>query len=183
MIREAFDYEFIPQCVFVKDGTPYYVGWDVLGTNLIQEFMVRYEELAQEGIPYLMPAPSAISIYPQHYLKHIGVGLNFFERWLAVDGKNLYIHLSGDIDLVNWPRDSIEKFAKLFFIPIAKQKAMNFLKYIAAPGIVILLVLIYLLRACCRCLCCPAKAVEQEATAMDQEVESEQPAVETKKQR
>lgn len=46
MIREAFDYEFIPQCVFVKDGKPYYVGWDVLGTNLIQEFMVRYEELA-----------------------------------------------------------------------------------------------------------------------------------------
>ena len=130
-----------------------------------------------------MPAPSALSIYPQHYLKHIGVGLNYFERWLAVDAKNLYIRLSGDIELINWPRENLEKFARLFFMPLAKQKAMNFLKYIAAPGIVILCVLIYLLRACCRCLCCPGKAVEQEATAMDQEVEDVQANPEAKKQR
>ena len=53
MIREAFDYEIIPQCVYVKDGKPYYSGFDVLGINVIQEFMIRHEELAKEAMPYL----------------------------------------------------------------------------------------------------------------------------------
>lgn len=45
-IREAFDYEFVPSCFFVKDRKPYYVSWDVLSINTIQEFMIRYEELS-----------------------------------------------------------------------------------------------------------------------------------------
>lgn len=28
-VREAFDYELIPQCLLIKDGRPYYLGWDV----------------------------------------------------------------------------------------------------------------------------------------------------------
>ena len=35
MIREAFEYEVIPQCIYVKDGKPYYAGSDVLGVNVI----------------------------------------------------------------------------------------------------------------------------------------------------
>ena len=64
IIREAFDYEVIPQCIYVKDGKPYYAGADVLGINVIQEFMIRHEELKKNAIPYLMPTPSAITIYP-----------------------------------------------------------------------------------------------------------------------
>ena len=129
-----------------------------------------------------MPAPTGLSIYPQYYLKYIGVWLNSVERWVAVDGKNLYISLTGDTELTNWPKDTIDKFAKVCFIPVAKQKATNFVKYFALPGLLVLLVLIYLLRACCRCLCCPGKKIDQEATVMDQEVEDE-PTPETKKQR
>ena len=34
-IREAFDYEGIPACLYVKDGKPYYANWDTLGLNVI----------------------------------------------------------------------------------------------------------------------------------------------------
>jgi len=105
MVREAFDYEFIPQCVFIKDGHPYYVGWDTLGINLIQEFMIRYKELAQEGLPYLQPVPNAFTIYQQHYLKHIGVWLSSIEIWIAYDGKDLWIKWMDDKELKNYPHD------------------------------------------------------------------------------
>lgn len=35
LILEAFDYDRRPQCVFVKDGKPYYAEWDALGVNTI----------------------------------------------------------------------------------------------------------------------------------------------------
>ena len=35
LIREVFDYEVIPQCVYIKDGKPYYVAMDVIGVNSI----------------------------------------------------------------------------------------------------------------------------------------------------
>lgn len=82
-IRESFDYEKIPNCVYLVDGKPFYANWDVLGINLIQEFMERHEELSPDAIDYLMPVPSAITIYPHYWLKGLGVGLNHVERWIV----------------------------------------------------------------------------------------------------
>eukprot|EP00353_Schmidingerella_taraikaensis_P005184 CAMPEP_0185593340 /NCGR_PEP_ID=MMETSP0434-20130131/71156_1 /TAXON_ID=626734 ORGANISM="Favella taraikaensis, Strain Fe Narragansett Bay" /NCGR_SAMPLE_ID=MMETSP0434 /ASSEMBLY_ACC=CAM_ASM_000379 /LENGTH=56 /DNA_ID=CAMNT_0028219845 /DNA_START=171 /DNA_END=337 /DNA_ORIENTATION=+ len=52
--------------------------------------MIRHGELAQDGIPYLMPVPNRLTIYKQYYLKHLGVWLNILERWVAIDGKGLW---------------------------------------------------------------------------------------------
>ena len=62
--------------------------------------MIRHEELGKDGIPYLMPAPTAITIYPQYYLKAIGTWLRMVEHWLAIHGKKLWMDRTGDIKLV-----------------------------------------------------------------------------------
>ena len=81
MVREAFDYEFLPQCVYIKNGKPSYTYWDVSQHHRILEFMERHEELRTNALPYLLPAPSGLTIYPQYWLKEIGIKLNELERW------------------------------------------------------------------------------------------------------
>ena len=73
MIREAFDPEIIPDCIFIKDGKPYYAGYEVMGVNRMQEFMIRHQELKRDALPYLQAAPNGVTIYPQYYLKNIGM--------------------------------------------------------------------------------------------------------------
>ena len=91
MIREAFDYEILPACIYVReDGRPFYANEDVLGINVMQEFMIRHEEIAAEATGYLMAAPSAITIYPHYWYKSIGMWLNNLEGWLSRKGRKYW---------------------------------------------------------------------------------------------
>ena len=63
-IREAFDHETIPSCMFIKDGKPYYAGYEFTAINTLQEFMVRYDEMKRPALSFLQRAPNALTIYP-----------------------------------------------------------------------------------------------------------------------
>mmetsp|Transcript_14501 Transcript_14501/g.17326 ORF Transcript_14501/g.17326 Transcript_14501/m.17326 type:complete len:122 (+) Transcript_14501:327-692(+) len=119
--------------------------------------MIRHGELAQDGIPYLMPVPNRLTIYKQYYLKHLGVWLNILERWVAIDGKGLWASWLNDPELKKYPHEALGNFAKVFFKPIAKQKATLFIKMVIVPALLALLVLGYLLRLLCKRCCCAEK--------------------------
>ena len=87
-----------------------------------------------------MPAPTAITIYPQYYLKAIGTWLRMVEHWLAIHGKKLWMDRTGDIKLVYWPHSALGKLDDFCFEPLPKQGALNFLKIFCLPAMGLLLI-------------------------------------------
>ena len=154
MIREAFDTEVIPEFIFIKDGRPYYAGYEVLAINRLREFMVRYDEIKRDALPYLQAAPTAITIYPQYYLRSIGHKLRNFEYWLSTDGKRLWAKTFNDPELESYPHALIQRFQAVCFLPHFKQSAMNFLKIFVLPAVAVLV--LFWWSGCCRafCICC-----------------------------
>lgn len=85
----------------------------------------------------------------------------------------------GDEQLKNYPHELVESVAKLIFLPLAKQKAKNFLIMFVLPALVVLLISFCLLRACCHCCC--GRGTKIETTAMDQEMQEHEEGAEPKK--
>ena len=143
----------------------------MLGINVIQEFMIRYEELKQDAIPFLMPVANGITVYLHYYLKNIGLWLNTVERWLAIDGKNHWVTITGDKKLVYWPHTVLQKARDLFFIPNHKNAGLNFVKIVIIPFLAFVLLMIR--SGCCNILCCccllcgSSRREDEETVKMD----------------
>ena len=101
----------MPNCLYLKDGRPYYANWDVLGVNVIQEFIVRHEEISNDAIDYLMAVPGPLTIYPHYWLKGLGVYLRHLELWVKSDFIELWKQRMADPELKYFPRETYAKFA------------------------------------------------------------------------
>ena len=53
LLRETFENNGIPQCIFVKDAKPYYAPWHRLNVGEIREFMANHSELKVDALRWL----------------------------------------------------------------------------------------------------------------------------------
>ena len=103
--------------------------------------MVRHEELAREGIPYLQRAPSALTIYPQYYMRFIGRLLHETERQVMGATGYFWVEILGDQEGTHYPRGLADAYSKYFCLPLFKQSAINFLRIVVhrpRPGLTLL---------------------------------------------
>ena len=64
LLRETFENNGVPQCIYVKDGKPYYAAWYRISVDDLREFMADPEKNKMDAFPYLQAVPSYITIYP-----------------------------------------------------------------------------------------------------------------------
>jgi len=131
LLRETFENNGVPQCIYVKDGKPYYAAWHRISVKDLHDFMLEPETYKMDAFPYLQAVPSSLTVYPQYYMKEIGLILRKLSKLASTHVKPILIDTLG---LQAWYPERLErKFSRLCLQPYPKTAAINFFNHFVLP--------------------------------------------------
>jgi hypothetical protein len=118
----------------------------------------------------LRPLRTSLTIYPDYWLAAIGKKVRETKFFVFYDLKDFWVKF--DSEMKHWPsQDFWNDLYALFWDPYPKSAAWNFIQYIGAPvlALLILITIIGPIRrtvfciCCCGCLCPSSKSTGQRS--------------------
>ena len=122
--------------------------WHAIGINKMQEFMLRYEEIAIDAQTELRPVPTTLTIYLEYYKKNIGWGFRRLELFLKHTLKPYWGQY--DKEFKYWPHGLMKYCHDNFWEPHPKTAGVRIVNQVLLPTLIVLVTLVGL---CCRCCC------------------------------
>lgn len=131
LLRETFENKGVPQCIYIKDSVPFYAPWHYIEINDLLQFMRNPEDKKVDAMAYLQPVPNSVTVYPQYYVKEIGLML---KKISTLAGRTVKPFWTESMGLAAWYPSRLEqKFDRLCLQPLPKTAGRNFFYYFVIP--------------------------------------------------